>query len=60
MPHEPCPVGGVGEVLGVDGDGHVVHRQDHDERYPNRPRQGCVNDLEEKMVFELLVSKLGG
>ena len=33
--HEPCPVGGVGEVLGVDGDGHVVHGQDHDERYAN-------------------------
>ena len=46
MPHEAGPVGRVGEVLRVDGDGNVVHRQDDDERYPHGPRQGRVDDLQ--------------
>ena len=44
--HESGPVGCVGEILGVDSDGHVVQRQDDDERYPHRPRQGSVDYLE--------------
>ena len=43
--HEAGPVGRVGEVLWVDGDGDVVHRQDDYERYPHGPRQGSVYDL---------------
>ena len=50
VPHEAGPVGRVGEVLRVDGDGDVVHRQDDDERYPHGPRQGRVDDLRGKCV----------
>ena len=50
MAHEACPVGRVGEVLWVDCDGDVVHRQDDYEGYPHGPRQGSVNDLRQEMV----------
>ena len=49
--HEAGPVGRVGEVLWVDGDGDVVHRQNDYERYPHGPRQGSVYDLKWNMLL---------